>query len=219
MVIENIPHNPESSKQKTTPLSPVSQLPPEEYIISEDQKGWVEFIDMLSPYEWFCHLTFKNDIHPNEANRRFHVWIRNINKHLYGGNWRRKKKGTTWIKCMERQKRDVIHFHCLVGSPELYTLEPLKFMKLWETNCGQILYKYIADPHRFDRIFTGSFPIYEGWLMNGFARIHKYDSSKDGKYYVSKYVTKGCDNIEYDMPPSKWDLLINKQQGRLAFNN
>jgi len=122
------------------------------------------------------------------------------------------------VRAMEKQKRDVIHFHCLLGSPELYKLKRLDWMYQWEDNCGWEVSGYPADPNRFDRLFTGE-QAKTFNIKNGFARIYKYDSRLDGKNYVSKYVTKGADNIDMYVAPPQWNLVNNKEQRRLAFYN
>jgi len=54
MLIEKIQHNPESIKQKITPLSSVLTG----YIKVDLQKAWVSFIEKFEPYRWFVTLPF-----------------------------------------------------------------------------------------------------------------------------------------------------------------
>ena len=95
---------------------------------------------------------------------------------------------------MEYQKRDVIHFHCLIGDPHLYKLKRLDFMKAWEHDC------YRSKE-----------------LVNGFARICKYDATRGAVNYCSKYVLKDGE-IDVYVSPEKWRLL-NDQELTLKFIN
>jgi len=245
MLIESIKHNLETSKLVNTRHSPAIKPPSKGYIRSDLQQAWIDTIGKYSPFHWFCTLTFKNDIHPDQADKRFYRWIRSINIKLYGGNYRTKKKGICWVKSVEYQKRNVLHIHSLVGSPELYKLKRLDWMKQWETDCGRKSSRFKADPNRFDRIQAE--PIIKkvlsqaeaDWLndvcpdinegkidcmntdeiVNGFARIYKYDPSLGAKNYVAKYVTKGCGNVDMYVPPAQLNLVNNKEQGRLALHN
>jgi len=106
----------------------------------------------------------------------------------------RKKKGVTYIKCMEYQKRECIHFHCLIGDPHLYKLKILNFMKSWETDC-----------HRSKE------------LVNGYARIYEYNAARGAVNYCSKYVLKGGE-IDIYISPGQWHLL-NDQEPTLQFIN
>jgi len=215
MLIESIKHNLDSSKFVNTPYSPAIKQPSKGYIRSDLQQAWINTIRKYGDYHWFVTLTFRSDIHPDQADKRFHIWIRHINTLLYGGNYRTKKKGVTWVRAMEYQKRGVLHFHCLVGSPELYKLKRLDCMKLWETNCGRKASRFTPDPNRFDRVLAE--PSKLDCLSNGFARIYKYDSSQGADIYCSKYVTKGADNIDMYVAPPLWNLVNNKDQGGLQF--
>jgi len=190
MLLENIQHKPESSKQKITPLNP----PLTGYLKQDLQKAWLHFIRKYDPYSWFTTLTFKDSIHKTTADKRFKRWITNINEALYGNRFRKRKLGISWIRAMERQKRGVVHFHALIRSPEMYKLKRLDYMKLWENNCTN----------------TDS-------VINGFARIYKYDPSQGASAYCSKYVTKGFDNLDIYIAPPLKNMLSESDQGKLAF--
>jgi len=99
----------------------------------------------------------------------------------------REKKGVTCVKCMEYQKRDVIHFHCLIGDPQLKKLKIWDFMKAWEYGCH-----YGKD------------------LVNGFARIAEYNAARGAVNYCSKYDSKGGE-IDIYPSPEQWHLLSDKE--------
>jgi len=183
MIVENIQHNPESSKLVTTPHSPATKLPSKGFFKLDLQQAWMDFIKSFEPFQWYGTLTFKEPRHPESCNKAFYRWIRNINQCLYGRRYRENKKGVTWIKAIEYQKREVIHFHCLVGSPELYKLKRLDFMKLWESDCMNTQE-----------------------IINGYARIFKYDHNRGAINYCSKYVLKGGE-VDLFIAPDQWHLL------------
>jgi len=177
------------------------------------QSAWLSLIKKYEPYDWFATLTFRDPVHREVADRRFKRWIIHINNALYGGNFVKKKKGVTWLKAMERQKRGVLHFHCLIGSPDMYRLKRKDFSKAWETNCGLPTSKFRVDHGRFDKILAE--PDSLDWLGNGFAKIYKYLPSKGADYYCSKYVTKGFDNLDVFVNPIQLKFVNDNSQIRL----
>jgi len=206
MLTETIPDNTPNSKYPYHGTSSAK-------VISPMQSAWLSLIKKYEPYDWFVTLTFRDQVHREVADRRFKRWIRHINLTLYGGNFVKKKKGVTWFKAMERQKRGVLHFHCLIGSPDMYRLKRKNFNKLWETNCGLPTSKFRVDHGRFDKILAE--PGSLDWLSNGFAMIHKYDPSKGADYYCSKYVTKGFDNLDVWVNPIQLKFVNDNSQIRL----
>jgi len=216
MLIENIQHNPASSKSVNTRHSPAIKPPSKGYFRTAEQEAWVDLIDRYSPYEWFCTLTFKNHLHTDQVNKRFHIWIREINNKLYGGNYRSKGQGVSWVKSLEHQARGCLHIHALIGSPELYKLSIAEFKYKWKINCGRKVSQAV-DPLRFDRVLPK--PSRLDYLKNGIPEIDKYDPLLGGKNYVAKYVTKGADNIDMYVSPTLLNLVNNKEQGRLALHN
>jgi hypothetical protein len=127
---------------------------------SELQKAWVQFLNQY-PWVWFATLTFHHDVHPEQANRRFHRWIRKINESIHGRRYREKGLGIIYTKAIEYQKRGVLHFHALLGPNELSQLNHFAYMELWYT---------------------------EG---NGFARIYPYSPDKAEWYVTKYVVKGG----------------------------
>lgn len=183
MIVESIKHDRESGKLVNTPYSPAIKPPSKGYFKPDVHQAWMNFIKSFEPFQWYVTLTFKEPRHPEACNKAFYRWIRNINQCLYGRRYREKQKGVTWIKAIEYQRREVIHFHCLVGSPELYKLKRLDFMKAWESDC-----KNTQE------------------IINGYARISKYDHNRGAINYCSKYVLKGGE-IDLYISPEQWYLL------------
>jgi len=187
MLAESIPQDLLNSQSLSTKLDTVQKLPSSGFVKVDLKDAWINFIKRYEPFTWYVTLTFKEPKHPESADKAFFRWIRHINECLYGRRYREKKKGVTYIKCMEYQKRDVIHFHCLIGDPHLYKLKRLDFMKAWECGCNS-----------------------SKELVNGFARIFKYDATRGAVNYCSKYVLKGGE-IDVYISPEQWHLLNDKE--------
>jgi len=194
MLTDIIPHNKTKSQSPELELGTVQKLPSSGFIKVDLKDEWIHFIKRFEPFYLYVTLTFKEPKHPESADKAFFRWIRYINESLYGRRYREKKKGVTWIKCMEYQKRDVIHFHCLIGDPHLDKSMIWDFMKAWETDC-----------HRSKE------------LVNGYARIYEYNAARGAVNYCSKYVLKGGE-IDLYISPGQWHLL-NDQEPTLQFIN
>ena len=134
MIVERIPHN-ITSRQLYLPSACTVPLQPFQggYKVGNQpygmQSAWLSLIKKYAPYYWFATLTFRDPVHVEVAVGRFKRWIRHVNIALYGGNFVKKKKGVTWFRAMERQKRGVLHFHCLIGSPDMYRLRRDVYME------------------------------------------------------------------------------------------
>jgi len=129
----------------------------------ELHRGWITFLQRYE-WQWFCTLTFRDFVHPESADKRFRTLISKLNRKLFGPRWSKKPSETVfWARGIEYQKRDVLHFHALIGCP------------------GIDLDSYTIRRHWADK-----------WNeMAGFARIKKIRSAKEAARYVTKYVTKG----------------------------
>ena len=66
--------------------------------------------------QWFCTLTFRDWPHPEHAFKIFRVWTNEINRQLYGRQWRKRSDGIYWVLAWEYQKRGALHFHALLGD-------------------------------------------------------------------------------------------------------
>jgi hypothetical protein len=80
--------------------------------------AWTEF---LARYRWcwFATLTFRDETHPEAADKRFRVWVSKLNRALYGSRWYKHATGVHWARALEYQRRGVIHFHALLGGTRL----------------------------------------------------------------------------------------------------
>ena len=112
-------------------------------------------------WDWFGHLTFRDEKHPEAAEKIFGKWVHDINRRVFGSRyWNRKDRdGVLWARGTEMQKRGVIHYHFLMSriSGEV---KRLVMMDAWDK-------------------------------LAGFARIYPFEAAKGGETYVVKYAAKG----------------------------
>lgn len=116
--------------------------------------------------QWFCTFTFTDNVHPERAMKLYLLFIRKLNKALYGSHFERWGcEGIFWVLAWEYQKRGVPHFHALLGDVEDLNMRQrrLSWMDVW----------------------NGFGP------PAGFARIAAIDSQDAVRNYVTKYVVKG----------------------------
>lgn len=146
-----------------------------------------DFIRSLEPFSWYAHLTFTTDVHPEEANKCFHRWVRKLNEKVICRRYREKKiPGIAWVRALEYQKRDVIHFHCLLEHPEMDKVRYKRAYELW----------------------------YQSGVRTGkINRIGKYNEELGACGYLSKYISK---NGEIDFSQSMtWQRRRLYEQGNL----
>lgn len=132
------------------------------------EHAWVQF---LSKYEWqwFATFTFKDATHPEAADKRYKFWCRLLDD---SNGYKPKSKKThkrrcVWVRGLEWQKRDVLHFHALIGNLP-YELTARTRRDAWE----------------------------QAWLLmgsTGFAHIREVAEVVGVAGYVSKYCAKGGD--------------------------
>ena len=97
--------------------------------------AWIQFIRKLEPLQWFCTFTFREQVHPEQADRRYKRFIHHVNEHYFGKRYREKGLGAYHVRALEMQKRGVIHFHSLIGG----AIKPehrFYFMELWNRDNG-----------------------------------------------------------------------------------
>ncbi len=97
-------------------------------------ESWAEFIDKFEPFSWYLTLTFREEVHPEQADRRYMRFVRRLNEDIYGRRYREKGKGVTHVRAQEWQKRGVLHFHALMTST--LGLRRLTWMDIWNEENG-----------------------------------------------------------------------------------
>jgi len=116
------------------------------------REAWCEFLGRWE-WQWFCTLTFRDSIHPEAANKSFRYFISKLNRQLYGPRWFKKAHGgIPWIRALEYQRRDVIHFHALFANVE--NLRRLTCMDMWDEIGGFARIEAIKDKWLVRRYVT-----------------------------------------------------------------
>jgi hypothetical protein len=97
--------------------------------------AWAEFLGRW-PWCWFATLTFRYETHPEKAKKIFLHWINNLNRSIFGCRYtRRSTEGVIWALALEYQRRDVVHFHALIGGiPE--SVSKAYWAHLWKKMAG-----------------------------------------------------------------------------------
>ncbi len=98
-------------------------------------EAWIQFIRRLEPLDWFCTFTFRDPVHPEQANRRLQRFVRTLNEIRFSKRYREKGLGIYLINAIEWQRRDVLHFHSLMGGG-LQDLDRFAWMELWNRDNG-----------------------------------------------------------------------------------
>lgn len=160
------------------------------------QNEWLNFLARFEPYNWYVTLTFKDPVHPEQADRRFRRWIRKLNEYLYGRRYRENGQSVTWVRALEYQRRDVIHFHALLAGENLQRAKRIYWMEQWRLNCYHDCSKSLCDCQAKG----------EKLSRNGFARIDRYDPLLGARGYISKYILKGGE-IDIHLAPAHLRLL------------
>ena len=110
-------------------------------------QGYAEFLEVPAwGWQEYVTLTFKEEIHPEQADKYFKRWIRQINEINFGTHYRKHGYGITWARGLEFQRRGVIHFHALLSGLSK-DFSRFLAMYLWEKtgdNCGIArIYPYV----------------------------------------------------------------------------
>ena len=142
--------------------------------------AWADWLRKFEPFGWFVTPTFKVDVSQDFADRQYRGWVRSINEALYGRRYRQRGLGITHIRATERQKRGVIHFHCLLDV-ECLKLHRKTFEHVWEL---------------------------QSLGTNGFMRIYPYDASLGAVHYLGKYVSKNG-NMDLWLRPSLYKDIVS----------
>jgi hypothetical protein len=83
---------------------------------------------------WFCTFTFRDEVHPEAADKRFRVFISKLNRSLYGPRWFKKNKSVQWVRALEWQRRGVTHYHALIAG--VGNARRLSWMDEWNRLAG-----------------------------------------------------------------------------------
>lgn len=118
-------------------LNPIEQL---DYnpILGTSQEKSSAWAALLARFEWtwFCTLTFRESVHPERADKLFRVWWCMINARLFGRRWYKKGRCVRYARAIEMQKRNVLHYHALIGGKGSPGLKAREFEEKWYDLAG-----------------------------------------------------------------------------------
>lgn len=100
-------------------------------VLSDAWAGWA---GTAAKWRTFVTLTFKDEKTPDVARSLFDWWIRINNEFVFGKHYTRKVQHSyfSYLAGVERQKRDVVHFHVLIDKPINFSLTH----NAWGDRCG-----------------------------------------------------------------------------------
>jgi hypothetical protein len=129
------------------------------------QSTWVQFLGDLETrygmFEWFGHFTFAEPLHPEQANKRWLRFVRQVNRKLHGNRHYKHDKGITWVRGQENQKREAIHYHGFFGNG-VRKLRRMDFVDIWHDVCDGICRIYAYDGRMNAKDYITKYVVKEG---------------------------------------------------------
>jgi len=92
--------------------------------------AWADFLARFD-WTWFCTLTFRESVHPEKAAKLFHILMCMMSQKLYGRRYYKKNRYVRWVRAVEMQKRNVLHYHALIGGKGSPALKARQFEEAW----------------------------------------------------------------------------------------
>jgi len=84
------------------------------------EAAWVEMISRHE-WQWFGTFTFREEVHPEKADKLFRLWCALLDESHIGKRWRKHPdKRLQWVRGLEWQKRGVLHYHALIRNLPAY---------------------------------------------------------------------------------------------------
>jgi hypothetical protein len=110
---------------------------------TEVTNAWVNWIVDKRNWAWVMTLTFREEISQESAVKRWRRFLQVMNKDLLGNNYTRLVKHSYFSYCLgiERQLRNVIHFHVIGDRPIDFTM----VHRVWKTWSGWAWISKIND--------------------------------------------------------------------------
>ncbi|HEU4990214.1 MAG TPA: hypothetical protein VFT41_10560 [Gemmatimonadaceae bacterium] len=102
---------------------------------SDLRQAWIVFLSRRE-WDWLATLTFRHEVHPEAADKRFRKWVAEINDRLYGRRWYERGLGVTYARGLEYQRRGVIHFHALLYGEGVEEQRREFWAKRWNELAG-----------------------------------------------------------------------------------
>lgn len=73
--------------------------------------AWAEFIPSLFSPRQFVTMTYRDEVSLNSVLRRHGFLVQQVNRKIFGSNWRRHGDGVSFVIGVEPQLRGVLHSH------------------------------------------------------------------------------------------------------------
>jgi hypothetical protein len=99
------------------------------------KEAWASFLSRFEPFEWYGTFTFRDPIHPEQADKCFYRLIRRLNEDVFGRRYRERGQGIYYVRALEWQRREVLHFHALMGGG-VSKLKRLTYIDYWFIESG-----------------------------------------------------------------------------------
>jgi hypothetical protein len=105
------------------------------------QEGWVDLI-ARHDWQWFGTYTFREEVHPEKADKLFRLWCALLDESHLGPTWHKKSKRKhrlQWVRGLEWQKRGVLHYHALLRNLPAYqdgAADRLAWGEVWNKYAG-----------------------------------------------------------------------------------
>lgn len=147
------------------------------------QAAWVHLL-VGYEWQWFVTCTFREAVHPERADKAFRYWVNLVDRSRLGPNYYkqgREERRARWVRALEWQKREVLHYHALVGNLGEYdTAQAVRMVWAEEWNriggfgrvdaigrvggvCGYVA-KYVSKGGQIDLSATLRPPVASIWL-------------------------------------------------------
>ena len=99
---------------KSTQADQAAQVPePALYGVKVQASAWAEWIPHLFQPRQFLTLTSKDPVSEAALCRRYGFIVQQVNRNLFGNNWRRQGNGISHVYAVEPQQRGVPHIHAV----------------------------------------------------------------------------------------------------------
>jgi hypothetical protein len=67
-------------------------------------EAWASYLTRFEPFEWYGTFTFRETIHPEQADKCFYRFIRRLNEDIFGRRYRERGQGIYYIRAIKNPK-------------------------------------------------------------------------------------------------------------------
>lgn len=98
--------------------------------------AWADWVPSLFDPRQFVTLTSRNEVSLNAILRRHGFIVQQVNRKVFGNNWRRHGEGVSYVLGVEPQARGVLHVHAVWDLPFV----DYRFVQSLGKQCGGTVY-------------------------------------------------------------------------------